>query len=189
MIPHTPRRAGRPTKLTNAMRRRFLALVRSGIASTRVARIVGVCPDTVTDWCRANPDFSEALEGAREESLGNLEKRIHRAVLKDWRAAAWLLERKLPGEYARRDRLETTHSFSLESLIAELDASPTGAMCEAPISTMLTGNAEVHDQPIDFESNGPISMEALLDSTECDDAPDEGAVGNPGPNTEFPSWK
>jgi transposase len=158
---------GRPTKLTSAMRREFLGLVRAGMASTRAARALGVCPDTVTNWCRANPDFSEALEAAREESTGILEKQIHDAARKDWRAAAWLLERRLPDEYGRKDRLEARCAVSLETILEEIDSRPASDI-PSRTEALPASSSLVMERPRDqIEFRDPITLEAIVDAIEA----------------------
>lgn len=158
------RRPGRPTKLTTAMRREFLALVRGGMASTRAAKALGVCPDTVTDWCRVNPEFSEALEAAREESLGILEQRVHAAARKDWRAAAWLLERRLPEEYGRKERIEARCAVSLEAILADIESRHTSGQVVSVESETVVDNRSSEHRPVPLGMGDTISLESIVES-------------------------
>lgn len=115
------RRPGRPSKLTPIMRGRFLDLVRQGISLTRTAKALGIHPDTVTDWCRDNPDFSDDILKAREQAILPLEDKIIQAANKDWRAAAWLLERWWPEKYGRRQKMDVQTSVDLAAIIQRIE--------------------------------------------------------------------
>lgn len=103
------RGAPRPSGLTKAVLERTQGALRNGHTLSRAAQLQGFSPRTFTKWRSwgqrdieaGKPDTPHArwatmLEVARAEMIeGNLQiLRAHAA--KDWRAAAFLLERRVP---------------------------------------------------------------------------------------------
>jgi transposase len=58
------------------------------------------------DWVKNNPSFSAAVYRARAKAKMKLVRVIIDQAPNDWRAAAFLLERSWPQEYARTERIE-----------------------------------------------------------------------------------
>jgi transposase len=97
----------RPTKLTDDVSDRLVALLRVGVAVDVAAETVGIAPSTFRAWMqrgeRGGPrdapyrTFREAVERARGEHEAILAAATSRAAGRgSWRAAAWLLERAYP---------------------------------------------------------------------------------------------
>lgn len=126
------RKRGRPTKLTPEVTEKVATAIRAtGMYLETAAVYAGVCKSTLHNWLRtgnAARDRIEALEdedGTIEvtehedlclEFLAAVEKAIADADAidlgrvrksKDWKAAAWRLERRHPGEWGRR-KIELT---------------------------------------------------------------------------------
>ena len=107
---HHPREA-----LDHIKRATIVALVRLGGSRRMAAREVGCSPSTITRTAGRDPYFAERL--AHAESLANRKalEIISRAQDQEkyWRAAAWVLERRNPEEFARR----TPHTFTAEQVM------------------------------------------------------------------------
>jgi hypothetical protein len=58
------------------------------------------------NWVKNNPSFSAAVSRARAKAKMKLVRVIIDQAPDDWRAAAFLLERSWPQEYARTERVE-----------------------------------------------------------------------------------
>lgn len=79
-----------------------------GCADKDIAAMLGVSRETFSRW-RNNPktdlqrQLAHALKKAEAESKDRLLQIILRSAMEDrtWQAAAWMLERKYPDEYAR----------------------------------------------------------------------------------------
>ena len=90
--------------LDEAKRNMVIALVSNGSSRRVASRYVGCAPATITRTAQRDPEF--ALKLARAEH--NTEVKLLRAVQiaatkpKFWRAAAWLLERTNPDDFAAR---------------------------------------------------------------------------------------
>ena len=79
--------------------------------------IVGISVKTYYNWIEKaeagqSPyvDYLQALKKAEAEAERNLLQIIERAASTTWTAAAWLLERRHPDRWGRKDRLEAQHS-------------------------------------------------------------------------------
>lgn len=59
--------------------------------------------------------FLEAIEKAKSESKIRSLVRIDKAALEDWRADAWLLERRYPEEFGKRDQVKIHQAEKGES--------------------------------------------------------------------------
>jgi transposase len=92
----------RRTKLTPETQRRITDAIALGATYELAAKCAGVAYDTLNEWRKAKPAFSEALEEAEGKAAVKWLERIDDAAFEgDWRAAAWKLERRYPRAYGR----------------------------------------------------------------------------------------
>jgi len=97
------KKTGRPTKFTSERRDIILDTLRRGASLAAAAAAAGVNPDTVLNWRRARAAFALQVDQAMAEgALRALDAIWTAAESGDWRAAAWLLERRYPEEYGRQ---------------------------------------------------------------------------------------
>ena len=68
--------------------------------------------------------FKECVDKAKAKALHNFEQVITRASTEHWQAAAWMLERRHPNMYGKRDKIEAdvTHK-GLSGLADAISAS------------------------------------------------------------------
>ncbi len=101
---------GRPAELTPELAERIVGYVRDGASLKDASRACGYHESTVRLWRRKGEQprarepyvsFSAALTRARREGKLALIGQIRTAAQHDWRAAAWLLERMYPAEFAK----------------------------------------------------------------------------------------
>jgi hypothetical protein len=142
---------GRPTKLTAKVSRAICDAIREGLSIDGASAKGGIHPSTFHDWIARGvageqpfADFAEqaaqarahvearllesvewaAGERIRLRALGSGESaEVIEDVERDWRAAAWLLERKFPEAYGNRAKVE--HAGSVGARV-ELEL-PEGA--------------------------------------------------------------
>ena len=67
--------------------------VRNGVPFTQAAREAGITERTLYNWRHDGSGFAEILEAARAAFLSKQIERIDEAGTRDWKAAAYLLER------------------------------------------------------------------------------------------------
>jgi hypothetical protein len=165
----------RPHKLTPTLRRQILGLLRSGVGLGRSARMAGIHPDTAGRWIAERPDFAEAVEAARAESTGFLERQIAQASRRDWKAAAWILERRFPEEFGRPAiRMEAKATLDLEAVLAAIEGRRCSAsMAEPALVTIAEpGAANPPPTPPASEPTGaprPASVALTLEAVIPDD--------------------
>src|SRR5262245_60149160 len=92
---------GRKSKLTPALRKRICTLLAQGHTIKTVCETVGIAERTYFDWCEKYSHFSQVTTCAIGQSKILLVKKLRRSD--DWRAAAFLLERRWPDEFGRCD--------------------------------------------------------------------------------------
>jgi len=92
---------GRPRALDDAKRREVCALFTAGFEFHEAARYVGCTPQTIRREIRRNPEFRRSVHDALFAARLAPEKLLRQAAGRNWRAAAWLLERTEPHVYGR----------------------------------------------------------------------------------------
>jgi transposase len=97
---------GRPTKRTPETEEAIFAALRKGMTKKAAAASGGITYTTLREWEQAFPEFAEALKAAEADSQQELLKKIWTASDQQWQAAAWMLERRWPQDFARRQALE-----------------------------------------------------------------------------------
>jgi hypothetical protein len=82
----------------------IVALVANGSSRRVAARYVGCAPSTITRTAARDPKFGAELAHAEQMAEINLLRAVQAAgkLPKYWRAAAWLLERRNPDDFAKR---------------------------------------------------------------------------------------
>src|SRR5215211_6194992 len=110
-------RRGRPRKLTAKRQKAIVDAVRTGAHREQAAEAAGISRRSLQNWLARGElggeqpyrRFAEAVREAEAqaelESLRTIEKA---AAEGDWRARAWVLERRWPQRWGRQTRTEVT---------------------------------------------------------------------------------
>ncbi|HEV2109222.1 MAG TPA: hypothetical protein VGR16_13245 [Thermomicrobiales bacterium] len=103
-----------PTKFTPETMQAIFTGVRAGLSYRLAAEAAGIHYDTFNEWQQGRfprgadrqlkAEFSDQLTRAKGQSAARLTALISNAATDDWRAAAWLLERRFPRDFACRRR-------------------------------------------------------------------------------------
>lgn len=116
------RKIGRPTKLNGDLVDHILNTVAHGSTFHAAAQSAGVNRTTLVAWReRGEADLdagkdtvfarlADGLPRARARGEASLVDTIRAHATLDWRAAAWLLERRNPEDWAKRDSLDVNVS-------------------------------------------------------------------------------
>jgi hypothetical protein len=109
---------GRPHKLTAAVQGRIVEAVRAGATREQAAAAAGIGKRTLQRWLaqgegnRPPARFERFAAALREAEAGMVVDAVEgiqeAARAGDWRARAWLLERRHPAEWGRRTAHELT---------------------------------------------------------------------------------
>jgi len=123
---------GRPRALDEIKRREVCALISVGCGMMDAGRYVGCSASTIRREALRNEKFHESLRQAElAAQLGPLNA-IRKAAATNWRAAAWLLERTNPEQFAKQDakmlKLEEVNEVVnqlVETIAQEIDDPAT----------------------------------------------------------------
>lgn len=105
-------------KVDRKVQTRVVLFLQQGNTIDTACRCAGIHRDTYYDWFKrarkggrgneAYVEFAEACEMAMSQAEA-LHIAVIRAAMKDqWQAAAWMLERRNPKDWGRKDRTELT---------------------------------------------------------------------------------
>ena len=83
----------------------ILRAVKLGIWPDRAAQMNGIPTTTMRSMRKRDPAFASALEKAEAEAEASIHGKILRHMDKQWTACAWMLERRWPERYAKREEV------------------------------------------------------------------------------------
>lgn len=92
---------GRKTKFTTKTVRTILASLRAGHPDKLACLQAGISAETYYSWWQQKPDFKRQCHEARAAASIPLINKIKDHFNRDWRAAAYLLERSLPDVFGK----------------------------------------------------------------------------------------
>jgi hypothetical protein len=78
-----------------------------GIPIKHCAAAAGITHDTYYRWLAKYPNFVKQTEAAHAAFIARNVELVYEASVNDWKAAGWLLERKCPDEYGKRERVDS----------------------------------------------------------------------------------
>ena len=99
-------KTGRKSVYTEELVRRIEGYGALGVSDKTIFEAVGISHDTFYKWMKNKPEFATRINKARSLGQAKLVKLIWDAVPKTWQAAAWLLERRWPNEYGKKETLK-----------------------------------------------------------------------------------
>lgn len=113
-------------KITQEIMGRIVAAMKCGAYPETAAAFAGVSKSQLQAWLTHGANNPESDEGkfhfvfskVMAQVEKDLNETIRRAAMKDWKAAAWLLERKHPERYGKRQVIQigtgVDHSTELD---------------------------------------------------------------------------
>ena len=132
------RRIGRPTACTPELTERICEDLRRGLTFKMACEGAGISQHTGHEWTRRGQldldggrsattwaRFAQATTRARSDCLASLVSTVRTAAVTDWRAAAWMLERRDPDGWSRRTEVSGPDGAPIQvvDLTAQLDAA------------------------------------------------------------------
>jgi len=94
-------RAGRPGKRTPQLEKDLLAAIATGAPYRIACQACGISEDSLIEWRRKDPIFAKQVEEAAGKTALRLLKKIEANADENFSAAAWILERRFPGDFSR----------------------------------------------------------------------------------------
>lgn len=118
----------RPTKLDAATTEKLVQAIRVGATYQLACKYAGITYQTFLNWMKRGEDqqsgawrdFYDAMTHAEGQAAITWLAVIEKAAAKDYRAAAWKLERRYPHEYGRTVQ-ETEHSGDITIRFVDAD--------------------------------------------------------------------
>jgi len=98
------------TKYTMILAHQICEHVSKGIPMRQAAQALGISESTFHRWRRDKDDFAEMIDQAIGVSESRLITEI--SVNEDWRAKAWILERRFPERWSKREQIDMNVSKS-----------------------------------------------------------------------------
>lgn len=105
-----PPKGGRPCLLDKQRKTRLLSAIQKGMPLKHAAMLAGISYDTLNRWRMRGEEkgapsrfrqFCKALRHSQAVAMLRLVSHIQAAGKQDWRAAAWMLERRHPEDFGR----------------------------------------------------------------------------------------
>jgi hypothetical protein len=97
---------GRPTKYTPEVLQRTKELIELGLNYQDVCDSLGISYETFCQWRKKFSEFSDTVRVANAKVKEISLKSLRVGEMKDWKAAAWRLERRWPEEYREKKEIE-----------------------------------------------------------------------------------
>ena len=95
------------TKYTEDKVLQITTLLKAGATIKMACKIAGISRQTFYNWMRKHRDFELKVNQAIVESEMMALNLILSHAERDWKAAAWFLERRFPDEWGKTTRIET----------------------------------------------------------------------------------
>ena len=102
-------------KLTPELQEKFCEAIENGDSILGACGYVGIAEATYYNWIHKAEEaktktkyvkFKECVDKAKAKALHNFEQVIVSASIEHWQAAAWMLERRHPNLYGKREKIE-----------------------------------------------------------------------------------
>ena len=106
-------------KATQETLRIIFDAILSGLTQRDAAALAGISEDTLSLW-KKDSDFSEQIRGKEIQYKQSLLQGIKEAGKKDWRADAWLLERKFRDEFTPKNDISFERKETIEELASNI---------------------------------------------------------------------
>jgi hypothetical protein len=109
------KKPGRPTLLNPTRQTALLNAIEQGMPLKQAAAIAGMSYDTLNNWQNrgenesAPPEYRQFCQLLRRSQAVAMQVHVSSicdAAKRDWRAAAWMLERRCPEDFARPQQFE-----------------------------------------------------------------------------------
>lgn len=133
--------AGRPSGLTEAVQQTIVEALELGVPREMAFADAHISRAVFYKWMARGREektgryveFVDAVENAEAKAVGVYVKIIHKAAPTSWQAAAWMLERRFPDQFARKDRIsiEALKRTEAESVARELGLDPDEVLAAA----------------------------------------------------------
>ena len=139
-----PSKPGTPSKYTPTTVAIILEAIERGLSQRQAAALAGVSPASLTRY-KTHPEFLAGMETARAKfaaaHVGNIDRIAKDPQRGDWRASAWILAKRIPGEYGDTSTVHNITEFRERRAVCLEVADAAGLLSQA-LATMrnVAGN-------------------------------------------------
>jgi len=114
---------GRPrTVMTADAKAKIIKAVRLGLWPDRAAEMHGIRPSTMRAERRRDDEFATAIKEAEAQAEASVHGKILRHMDKQWTACAWMLERRWPQRWAKREIVDVGAGSDAKRLLEQIQA-------------------------------------------------------------------
>lgn len=96
----------RPTKYSDDLSETIITALELGNTRKTSYMLAGISADTFAAWMKRFSAFSASVKAAEQKAIARNVGLIQQAAAKNWKAAAWFLERKDPDNWKQRTQLD-----------------------------------------------------------------------------------
>ena len=102
------------TRSQKAIKEEILENIKTGMTIEAAALLAGVARSTYYGYREKDPKFAEAADQASRFAEAVFLERIKQAAMDrvDWKAWAWILEKRFPDDYGKRQELQVNTTAS-----------------------------------------------------------------------------
>lgn len=116
---------GRPTKYRPEMCERIIELMREGASQNEVAADLGISHDTIAEWKKSIPEFSESINIGTRLSEAWWERHGRKQLEnRDFNSTLWYMNMK--NRFGWRDKSENTQKIEMSQLFGLPAVKPAG---------------------------------------------------------------
>lgn len=128
-------------KYSEPIVRAFCDALAIGATRRFAAQGAGISDQTYLNWMKTKPEFLRAMIDAEDRFLKRNLAVIMRAAVEntDWKAAAWLLERRFPSEYGKKLTINIEELARQRALEQGLDPDEVLVEAQALIAAARMG--------------------------------------------------
>jgi len=113
---------GRPPVITDEVKEAILRTISLGLHAERAAQAHGISRGTFSSYRKRNPDFAAAIKEAEAAAESTFLGRMFLHTDRHWQCLAWMLERRWPERWAKREHVEVSTKGEAEQLLSDLAA-------------------------------------------------------------------
>ncbi|MEM2508966.1 MAG: transposase [Candidatus Thermoplasmatota archaeon] len=117
------KKMARKSKLTAEVEEALLKMIEQGLTVKRACNALGISEKTFYSWIERGKtgkgkyaEFLDKVKKAEAKFIADAVEKIKEAGQKNWQALAWLLERKFPEEFGKKESLQVEGKMSIDVL-------------------------------------------------------------------------
>lgn len=96
------------------------AVREKGCTIKEVCAVLKITPNTIANYTKEDPDFALQISNADQSYKLELIETIKKASIKDWRAGAFLLQKRYPQEFSDKSTVELEQKGSGSQVVVNL---------------------------------------------------------------------